>query len=611
MYGYQGRFLNVDLTERTTEPLPLAENDLKRFIGGAGLAAKLIYDHIEEGMDPLGPESPLVFSTGPFTGTTIPMVSRYAVCGISPQTGYWGEATSGGVFPFRLKGAGYDGIFINGSAKQPVYVYIDNGSAQIKDAAHLWGKDTYETQTILKNELGDKALSVACIGSAGERMATYACIMNDKGRAAGRCGLGALMGSKNLKAVAVSGRSRPDLADADKIKALSREAQTAIKGNLLSVAFKEYGTQMYMDMGMVMGDVPVKYFTGNVFQAEKVSGQALRQAYAVESYACRGCPIGCGRDVKGFRPDIASVDGPEYETVGAFGPLCMNTDLDAIIEANHLCNVHGLDTISTGVSIAYAMYLSEKKVLTKEKAGMDIRWGDGKAIVKLVNMIIHQEGIGRLLAMGTLAMARELDRDEGEAAQVKGLEMPMHDARAFHGLAISYATGPRGACHLKGDYYNVEMGSAALEIGVLPGDRLSAEGKAASAANYQSFKDLFDSLTLCKFSPLTVSQIGDILTGITGWNTTAQDVLSAGDRSINLKRAINIKLGMAADADKLPDICTKPLTEGSTAGQAPDMNRLLKEYYEHRQWDPQTGVPTEAKLRELDLDQVAQDLHPG
>lgn len=611
MYGYQGRFLNVDLSARTTADLPLDEADLKDFVGGASLAAKLIYGHVHKDMDPLGPDSPLVFSTGPFTGTTIPMVSRYAVCGISPQTGYWGEATSGGVFPFRLKGSGYDGIFITGRADQPVALHISNGSAEIRDATDLWGKNTYDTQSMLKDQRGDDGLSVACIGSAGERLVRSACIMNDRGRAAGRCGLGALMGSKHLKAIAVSGNAKPDIADTDKIKTLSRDAQTAIKGNLLSVAFREYGTAMYMDMGMVLGDVPAKYFTRTVFQAEKVSGQALRQAYAVENYACRGCPIGCGREVKGFLRDMPSVDGPEYETIGAFGPLCMNTDLDSIIKANHLCNVHGLDTISTGVSIAYAMHLFEQGALTREAAGMDIRWGDGDTIVTLVNRIISQEGIGSLLSRGTLAMSRELGRDEGEAAQVKGLEMPMHDARAFHGLALSYATGPRGACHLKGDYYNVEMGSAAPEIGVLPGDRMSAEGKAASAANYQSFKDLFDSLTLCKFAPFTVTQISEILTAITGWETTPADILAAGDRSVNLKRAINIKLGMTAEADKLPTICTDALDEGSTAGQVPDMDRLLREYYEHRQWDPETGKPTKAKLMELGLTEAAEDLYPG
>lgn len=610
MYGYQGKFLNVDLSAQNTREMPLAEDDLKNFIGGASLAAKLIYGHVKKGMDPLAPESPLVFSTGPFTGTTIPMVSRYAVCGISPLTGYWGEATSGGSFPFRLKGSGYDGLFITGKAKTPVYLFIDNGSAQLKDAGHLWGKDTYETQKILKDELGDAKPSVAGIGPAGERLVRYACIMNDRGRAAGRCGLGALMGSKNLKAVVVAGNVKPELADSKKIKKLTKEAQATVRGNLLSVAFREYGTMMYTDMGMYLGDVPVKYFTKSIFPAEKVTGQALRQAYAVEYAACLGCPIGCGREVRGFRPDLDPVHGPEYETSVAFGPLCMNFDLDSIIQANHLCNAHGIDTISAGVSIAYAMYLSEQGVLTKDKAGLDIKWGNGETVLKLVQMIIEQEGIGKLLAQGTLKMAREFGRDQTEAAQVKGLEMPMHDPRAYHGMAISYATGPRGACHLKGDYYNVDLGPPVPELEIFPGARTTAEGgKAASAAKYQSLKDLYDSLTLCKFAPLSVTQISEILSGITGWKYEPKDILAAGDRSINIKRAISIKLGLTREDDRLPQICLEPLPEGSTAGVVPDMDRLLKEYYEHRQWDWETGKPKKEKLIELGLAQAAEDLY--
>jgi aldehyde:ferredoxin oxidoreductase len=608
MNGYHGRFLNVDLSEQKTQDMPLDENDLKKFIGGATLAAKLIYDHVQKGMDPLGPDNPLVFSTGPFTGTSIPMVSRYAVSGVSPLTGFWGEATSGGSFPFRLKGSGYDGIFITGKADNPVYLYLDNGSAQIKDASHLWGKDSYETQKIIKEELGQDGLAVACIGSAGEKLIKTAGIMNDQGRAAGRCGLGALMGSKNLKAVAAVGRMRPDLADSAKVNELAKESVATVNGSLLSVAFREYGTLMYMDMAMTLGDIPAKYFQKNVFQVEKVTGQALRENYAVENYACLGCPIGCGREVKSFREGLESIDGPEYETVGAFGPLCMNFDMDSIVEANHLCNLYGMDTISTGVSIAYAMYLYEQGVISKEKAGMEIEWGDGETIVKLVGMIAKQEGIGKLLSQGTLKMAQEFGRDIDEAAQVKGLEMPMHESRAFHGLAISYATGPRGACHLKGDYYNIDLGNPVMEFNVFPGERMAPEGKAEFAAKFQSLKDLFDALTLCKFAPLSVTQICQILGAITGWEFNPDDLLAAGDRSINIKRAISNKLGLTRADDRLPKICSEALQEGSTAGIAPDMDRLLKEYYEFRKWDWETGKPSKEKLIELGLDHVAEDL---
>jgi len=608
MNGYHGRFLDVDLGAGTTKDLPLSDEDLKKYIGGATLAAALVYDRVSADLDPLSPQNPLVFSTGPFTGSPIPMVSRYVACGVSPLTGFWGEATSGGNFPFRLKGSGFDGIVITGRSKNPVYLCLKDGRAEIRDASHLWGKDSYDTQKLIKDELGDADVSVACIAAGGEKQIRYACIMNDKGRSAGRCGMGALMGSKNLKAVAAVGNSKPQVADAGRVRALAKQALTQINGNMISVAFREYGTLMYMDMGMMLGDVPTKYFTKSVFPVEKLTGEAFRQAYTIKNYACRGCPIGCGRLLKNFKPDL-DVDGPEYETAAAFGPLCLNTDMASIVEANHLCNVHGLDTISAGVSVAYAIYLYELGVLTKDLVGMELKWGDSRGILKLVEMIVSQEGFGRILGQGTLAMAREFGRDEGEAAQVKGLEMPMHEGRAFHGLAVSYATGPRGACHLKGDYYNVELGNLVAEYMILPGDRHSSDRKGESAAKFQSLKDLFDALTLCKFAPLTPTMICDILNAITGWDYTPDQLLATGDRSMNIKRAISVKRGLTRQHDCLPEICLQPLDEGTSADLVPDMEKMLREYYESRSWVWETGRPAKEKLLELDLPQVAEDLY--
>ncbi len=611
MFGYHGNFLEVNLSTKETRNLALKEEDLKNFIGGASLAARLIYDRVKGGMDPLGADSPLVFAVGPFTGSTIPMVSRYAVCGISPQTGIWGESTSGGVFPFRLKASGFDGILVTGKSDRPVYLYIKDGAAEIKDASHLWGKDIYQTQKMLKAEIKQSGLSVACIGPGGENLVTYAGIINDSGRAAGRCGLGALMGSKKLKAIAVTGNKKAEIADEAKIRELTRQARDSISSNATSFAYREYGTLMYSDMAMFTGDAPAEYFTKSVFPANKVTGQALRQAYTVESDACLGCPVGCGRLLKHFRKDIEEVNGPEYETAIAFGPLCRNSDLDSIIYANHLCNAHGIDTISAGVTIAYAMHLFEKGTLDKNRAGMKIEWGDSECIVKLVEMIIKKEGIGELLAKGTRKMAEELGADPSEAAHVKGLEMPMHDARAYSGMAISYATGPRGACHLKGDYYGVDMGRAIPELGIEPGDRFQSEGKAEPAAKFQNFRDMFDSLLLCKFAPLSVTQISEILSNITGWDYTPADINTAGERSVNIKRAINNKLGVSREDDKLPSICIKALKEGSTAGKSPDMDLLLRDYYNFRKWDWSTGKPTREKLMELGLEDAAKDLWPS
>ena len=611
MFGYYGKFLNVDLSTGKTGTLELEEEHARKFIGGASLAARLIYSHIKTGMDPLAPDSPLVFAVGPFTGTSLPMVSRSAVCGISPLTGIWGEATTGGVFPFRLKESGFDGIFITGKADRPVYLHITNGNAEIKDASHLWGKDIYQTQKALRNELKGAGLSISCIGQAGERLVKYACVMNDRGRAAGRCGLGALMGSKNLKAIVAAGSMKADLSDADKIAKLTTQARDAISASFMSIVYREYGTMLHMDLGMYLGDVPARYFARSVFPSKQVTAEALRQAYTVTNSACHGCPIGCGRVIKHFRKDLDEVDGPEYETGCAFGPLCMNYDLDSIVMANHLCNAHGIDTISTGVSIAYAMHLYDKGILTRNKAGMEITWGDGKAIVKLVEMIVKKEGIGQLLGQGVRHMAIELGADPSEAAHVKGLEMPMHDARAFTGMAISYATGPRGACHLKGDYYNVDLATPVPELGIMPGDRLQSEGKAEPAAKFQNYKDIFDSLLLCKFAPLSATQISEMLSSITGWTYTAEDLNTSGERSINLKRAINNKLGVTREDDRLPSPCITPLEEGSTAGKFPDMGTLLKEYYDFRKWDWKTGKPTKEKLIELGLEDAARDLWPS
>jgi aldehyde:ferredoxin oxidoreductase len=287
----------------------------------------------------------------------------------------------------------------------------------------------------------------------------------------------------------------------------------------------------------------------------------------------------------------------------------MNTDLDTIVEANHLCNAHGLDTISAGVCIAYAFYLYEQGVLDAQQVGMQLNWGDGRVVVELVKKIISQEGIGVLLSKGTLAMARELGRDEGEAAQVKGLEMPMHDARAFHGQALSYATGPRGACHLKGDYYNIDLGNMVLEYMILPSERMASEGKAEPAAKFQSFKDMYDALALCKFSPIQVTQLCEMLNALTGWDYDPEKLLAAGERSVNLKRAISNRLGVTRQHDELPKICLEPLQEGASDGSRPDMDAMLEQYYSYRGWDWKTGKPLKEKLIELDLTQAAQDLY--
>jgi aldehyde:ferredoxin oxidoreductase len=320
--------------------------------------------------------------------------------------------------------------------------------------------------------------------------------------------------------------------------------------------------------------------------------------------------MGCGRVIKGFSEEIKRVDGPEYETVAAFGPLCLNFDIDSVVRANHLCNVHGIDTISAGVSIAFAMHLYEKGLLTKEKAGLEIKWGDGAVILTLLDLIIRQEGFGLLLSKGVKAMAEELGADPEEAAQVKGLEFPMHDPRAYQGAALAYAVGPRGACHLKGSFYNLDAPGTetGLELGITFSNKNDPAQKGALTAKVLHFCELYNSFTLCEFSPISASLIARILSAITGTDCQTMDLLTFGERSLNLKRAINNRLGVTRKDDRLPKIASQALKEGATAGIEPDMDLMLKDFYRASHWDWDTGKPAKEKLLELGLDQAARDL---
>jgi len=612
MKGHFGKILNIDLTTRRTEEIPISDADQKNDVGGSTLAANLIYDAVKEDMDPLSPGNPIVFATGPFTGSNVPMVSRAAICGISPSTGLWGEATTGGKFPIRLKGAGYDAVVVTGKAETPVYLCINEDKAEIRDASHLWGKgDSYETQNAIKSEVDEKA-SVACIGLGGEKGIYYASIMNDEGRAAGRCGMGALMGAKNLKALAVSGGRKADIADPEGLREAIRQARDAVKSNAYTHGYRLYGTNMYMDLGMRLGDAPARYFTRSVFPAARIHGPAFRERYRMSSHACAGCPIGCGRVIKDFSEEIKQVDGPEYETVAAFGPLCMNFDIDSIVMANHLCNAHGIDTISTGVCIAFAMHLYDQGILTRETAGMELHWGDAETILKLVQMIVRQEGIGVILSKGVKQMAAELGADPEMAAHVKGLEFPMHDPRAYQGAALAYAVGPRGACHLKGGFYSLDApgNSVGLSLGITFSDKNDPGQKGALTAKLLQFCELYNSFTLCQFSPLPASMIARIMGHITGTDFRTMDLLTFGERSLNLKRAINNRLGVTPQDDRIPDIVRKALSEGGAAGIEPDMDRMLDEFYAVSHWDRETGKPRKEKLIELGLDRVADDLYP-
>lgn len=605
MYGYHGKILKIDLSKGSVETIKLKEEDAKAFIGGSGLAARLLFDVLDAKTNHLGPDNYLAFMTGPFTATAVPQGSRYIVAGKSAH-GFWGEACSGGAFGPALKGAGVDGVIITGAAEKPVYVFIHDSTAEIKDASHLWGKDTYETQEIIKKDLGERRVRVACIGIGGENKVKYASIMNDEGRAAGRCGLGAVMGAKKLKAVAAVGSARAEIANEDMLKSLVDFHRLLMEASPFYHLLKEFGTYGYLDMAFEIGDAPTRYFTRALFPIEKISSALFKDKYMVRNYACYGCPVACGKIVEYNKRGVKEIDTPEYETMVAFGPLLEHYDLDAILYANHLCNVYGIDTISAGVSIAFAFYLYEKGVIKKKDAGMKLEWGNSETIIKLIGMIAKREGIGNILAEGTKGMAEHFKVNPEEAANVKGLEIPMHDPRAFFGQALSYATGNRGACHLRGDFYEVDLGVGAIpELNILQMDRFTLEGRVDAVVKYQDVREVYDSLILCKFSSATLTMVCDFLNAITGWDYTPESIRKTGERIFNIKRALNNKFGVTRQHDKLPKIAITPLEEGSTAGKTPNMEVLLKEYYKFRKWDWETGKPTKEKLEELGLGDIA------
>ena len=607
--GFHGKVLKINLSTGSVGTIELSDDVLKAFVGGTGLAAALLYDHLTKDLDPLSPDAPLLFITGPFTASKVPSSSRYAITGKSPLTGIWGESTSGGHFPVALKLTGFDGILITGRSPKPVYIWVNDGEVKIKEASDIWGLTTYETQAAIREELG-KDVKVACIGPAGENLVKYASVINDEGRAAGRCGFGAVMGAKNLKAIAVSGSKEPPIADPGKVAELVSKALKEIESSPFTHSLRIYGTAGYITTGMPFGDVPAKYFQDSIFPAYKISGLALRERYYIRPLACTGCPIACGKIIYFGKYGIEKVDTLEYESQTALGPLCGIDNLDMILYLNYLCNAYGLDTISTGVTIAFAMYLYERGILTKEKlGGLTLRWGDGSVVVELLHRIIRREGIGAILAEGTRVAAKRLGVNPEEAANVKGLEIPMHDPRAFTLQALTYATSSRGACHMRPDYYLIDEGLELSELGIKPSPRFaSTPEKVKAFIKFQNVREIYDSLILCKFSPISLTTVAAFYTAITGIKVEPKDLNTLGERIYMIKRCINIRLGMRRGDEKLPKIVLKPIPRGGTAGNIPNVEELLRQYYSIRKIDPETGKPLKEKLEELGLTKQASDL---
>ena len=607
--GNTGKTLLVDLSRDKIIIEPTNEEFAATYVGGSGYACRLALDHLTVSTEPLGPENVLIFATGPLVGTAAPNMGRHVVCARSPLTRLWGESYSGGLFGAKMKFAGFDVIIVKGRAAKPTYISVKDGKAELRKAAQLMGEDTQSTQALIKEELNDVTASVSCIGKGGENLVKYAAIMNDWNRAAGRTGLGAVMGSKNLKAIAVSGQGKVTVAEPEEFMKASSSAFKFIRESSGTESFRICGTAAAATYFNEIGDLPSKYFTGGRFEeADKIDGTQMKQTILTGTSACFGCPIRCGRviSISGGKYAIGkTTDGPEYETLCGFGSNLMCASLEGISYANELCNKYGIGTISCSVTIGLAYYLYAKGVLTKkDTGGLALDWGEIDPAIELVRMIAERRGLGDLLAEGTRETAKKFGAEE-DAMQVKGLEMPFHDIRGVSGLAVSYAVSPRGACHNFSMLYMVEIGQIVPELGIASEDRISNDGKAELAFNSENYRAVYNAMQMCIFANPPAEDIAGMLSHCTGLKSTPQDLLKIGERIIMAKRVMNLRLGLTPKDDTLPKHALKPLTEGPTGGHVPDLKRQLKEYYALRDWDPITGHPTKERLSSLGIESLS------
>lgn len=513
----------------------------------------------------------------------------------------------GGFLGPHLRFAGYDGIIIRGQAAEPVYLVIRDGEVELRDASHLWGQDTYRTQELIKQGLDGGPFRVACIGPAGEHLVKYASVIADEGRAAGRSGMGAVMGSKRLKAVACHGSGSVPLAHSGVFDRLARETLALVKEDVSTQVLHETGTAGSANIFSMLGNMPNRYFTQGLFEeVDNISGSTMAERMLVGTSGCYGCVVQCGREVEiaEGRYRLERTDGPEYETVAALGSLLLIDDLEAVSYMNHLCNSQGLDTISMGSTLGLAFLLYDEGVITgADTGGVALRWGDPDPAIALIEKTGRREGLGDLLAEGGLAVARHYDVEE-LAAQVNGLEVAMHDPRASAGVTLAYLTSPRGACHNKSDAYWLDMGRTMEDIGVGLLDRFEEEGRAALMVRHQNWRSAGDAMISCLLANMPSNGLVGMLRAATGWDVALPDVLVVGERILNLKRALNLRWGFKPRDEKLPGLLMRPLDEGGTTAYVPDVDRLLSDYYEARDWDRETGKPTRGKLRELQLDGV-------
>lgn len=622
--GYAGKLLYCDLSTGRMEIKPLDMAFAREYIGGMGFAAKIYLDLIKcnPQVDPYSADNPFLIMTGSLTGMKLSGTARWCVCSRSPQTGLLGSCNVGGFFGAHLKFAGYDGIVITGSASSPVYIFIDDDKVEIRDAQRYWGKDAYEVNdSLIEENKGEKKKSgqVFSIGPAGESLVRFASIVHKKGHIAGRTGMGAVWGSKNLKAIFVRGSGRINIAHQEEFEALRAELKEVYKDNVIMDSIHEFGTNAHMNTGLPGGDIPMKNWQlGEWEYAEELSPVAFNERILTGRKTCYGCAVACKREgeIKDGPFKFSKGPGPEYETVAAFGTMCLNSSLESISKANDICNRLGMDTISCGATVAFAVECYEKGLITKNDTdGMNLTWGNPEVIVELTEKIGKREGIGNMLAEGS---RRSAERIGGNAKDflttVKGLEAPMHDPRASHGYGLAYAVSPRGACHMASLDYPIEGGMMYLpEFAEVQDDLIptSSEGKVALNILCQDFGMFFsDCAVYCNLggAPLNATQAVDLVNYVTGFDYTLEEILQLGRRIWYLRRGLTNLFGSRAKDDMLPKRMRTPLSEGPVEGSVPDMEMMIRDFYAQRKISSD-GIPERGILEELGLNDLADLLY--
>ncbi|HUT68754.1 MAG TPA: aldehyde ferredoxin oxidoreductase family protein [Dehalococcoidales bacterium] len=610
--GYAGKILRIDLSKQSAKEETLPEQLAKNYLGGAGFGIKYLYDEVKPDTPALDKANKLIFAVGPLTATGASCSSRMAVVARSPLTGAVGMALAGGQFPAEMKRAGYDMIIIEGKAEKPAYVAINDGEVKFRSAEKLSGMMTTDTQLFIKEELGDHNYRIACIGPAGEKVVPMACIVNER-RAAGRKGLGAVMGSKNLKAIAVRGHKRPDIADAESFRKARQAMNKAMKDSpVLYPHFAKAGTPMVVDAMTEMGIYSIKNWsaTGQINMVPGLGLKAQDEMIITRSH-CHDCPVGCSQVKLVTSGPYAGYlsEGPEFETTYSLGSTVGVDYLPAVIAADRLCDEYGIDTISAGVAIGWAMELYEKGILTKKDTdGIDLKFGNHAAVIEMLRKIAYQEGLGALLGQGTKKAAEKIGKGTGDyAMQIKGLELPAYDVRGAKAHGLNYATSYTGADHNRG-YAFQEIFDIPIPEKV---DRNATKGKGRLTKWNQDTRAVTcDCATMCAFlldmavPAIACQNTADLVNAASGMNFTAADIEKIGERLNNVARLFNIGAGFSRKDDTFPRrLMTEPIKAGASKGQLisqKDLDEMLDEYYAERGWD-KNGTPTAAKLKELGI----------